>query len=157
VFPAPANQVVMATIVMGMMTARITEANREHVEATRIYLTYHNVNQAFKKLIFDTFEDQFLNALSKEVTGYANCTSLQFMCHIFTHYAMITPTELMQNYERLNTLCYPNQPIETLFQKIQDVQAFEVAGGQRDDDAIISNVAFTLVFKTGLFPDACRT
>jgi hypothetical protein len=69
---------------------------------------------------------------------------------------MIAPTELTQNYERLNTPYDPNQPIETLFQQIQDARAFTVAGGQPYGAAIIVNVAYTLVFNTGLFPDACR-
>jgi hypothetical protein len=37
---------------------------------------------------------------------------------------MIAPTELTQNYERLNAPYDPNQPIEMLFQKIQDAWAF---------------------------------
>jgi hypothetical protein len=69
---------------------------------------------------------------------------------------MITPTELTQNYERLNTPYDPNQQIETLFQQIQDARAFAVAGGQPYGAAMIVNVAYTLVFNTGLFPDACR-
>jgi hypothetical protein len=69
---------------------------------------------------------------------------------------MIAPTELTHNYERLNTPYDPNQPIETLFQKIQDARAFAVAGGQPYGAAIIVNVAYTLVFNTGLYPDACR-
>jgi hypothetical protein len=72
-----------------------------------------------------------------------------------TYYAMIAPTELTQNYERLNTPYDPNQPIETLFQQIQDARAFTVAGGQPYGAAMIVNVAYTLVFNTGLFPDAC--
>jgi hypothetical protein len=69
---------------------------------------------------------------------------------------MIAPTELTQNYERLNTPYDPNQPIETLFQQIQDARAFAVAGGQPYGAAMIINVAYTLVFNTGLYPDACR-
>jgi hypothetical protein len=69
---------------------------------------------------------------------------------------MIAPTELTQNYERLNAPYDPNQPIETLFQQIQDARAFAVAGGQPYGAAMIVNVAYTLVFNTGLFPDACR-
>jgi hypothetical protein len=69
---------------------------------------------------------------------------------------MIAPTELTQNYERLNTLYDPNQPIETLFQQIRDARAFAVAGGHPYGAAMIVNVAYTLVFNTGLFPDACR-
>jgi hypothetical protein len=69
---------------------------------------------------------------------------------------MIAPTELTHNYERLNTPYDPNQPIEMLFQQIQDARAFAVAGGQPYGAAMIVNVAYTLVFNTGLFPDACR-
>jgi hypothetical protein len=69
---------------------------------------------------------------------------------------MIAPTEITQNYERLNTPYDHNLPIETLFQQIQDVRAFAVAGGQPYVASMIVNVAYTLVFNTGLFPDACR-
>jgi hypothetical protein len=69
---------------------------------------------------------------------------------------MIVPTELIHNYERLNTPYDPNQPIENIFQQIQDSRAFAVAVGQPYGDAMIVNVAFTLVFNTGLFPDACH-
>jgi hypothetical protein len=88
------------------------------------------VDQAIKKLILEAFDDAYLNALSDEVVGYANCTSLDLLTHLLTFYAMIAPTELTQNYERLNTHYDPNQPIETLFQLIQDARAFAVAGGQ---------------------------
>jgi hypothetical protein len=121
-----------------------------------VYRTYHNVDQAIKKLIPEAFDDAYLNALSNEVVGYANCKSLDLLTHLLTFYAMIAPTELTQNYERLNTPYDPNQPIETLFQQIQDARAFTVAGGQPYGDAMIVNVAYTLVSNTGLFHDACR-
>jgi hypothetical protein len=69
---------------------------------------------------------------------------------------MIAPTELTQNYERLNAPYDHNQLIKTLFQQIQDARAFAVAGGQPYGAAMIVNVAYTLVFNMGLFPDACR-
>jgi hypothetical protein len=76
---------------------------------------YHNVDQAFKKMLIDAFEDQYINVLSDEIFGYANCTSLQLLSHLLTYYAMISPMELTQNYERLNTPYDPNQPIDNLF------------------------------------------
>jgi hypothetical protein len=121
-----------------------------------VYRTYHTVNQDIKKLIIESFDDAHLNALSDEIVGYANCTSLQLLTHLLTYYDMIAPTELTQKYERLNAPYHPNQPTETLFQKIQDTRAFAVAGGQPYGAEIIVNVAYTLVFNTGLFPDACR-
>jgi hypothetical protein len=93
-----------------------------------VYHTYHNVDQAINKLIIESFDDAYLNALSDEIVDYANCTSLQLLTHLLRYYAMIAPTELTQNYERLNTHYDPNQPIETLFQQIQDARAFAVAG-----------------------------
>jgi hypothetical protein len=88
--------------------------------------------------------------------GYANFTSLQLLTHLLTYYAIIAPTELTQNYERLNTPYDPNQPIETLFQQIQEARAFAVAGGQPYGADMIVNVTYTLVFNTVLFPDVCR-
>jgi hypothetical protein len=102
-----------------------------------VYCTYHNVHQANKKLIIESFDDAYLNALSDEIVGYANCASLPLLTHLLTYYAMSAPTELTQNYERLNT---------TRFQQIQDAHAFAVAVGQPYGAAMIANVAYTLIF-----------
>jgi hypothetical protein len=155
VFPVPNNPGPPAAVVAGMTAVVIAETTRLHKEATQVYRTYHNIDKAIKKLIIKSFDDAYLDALLDEIMGYANCTSLQLLTHLLTHYAMIAPTELTQNYERLNAPYDPNQPIEMLFQKIQDAQAFVVAGGQPYGAAMIVNVAYTLVFNTGLFPDAC--
>jgi hypothetical protein len=156
VFPVPNNPGPSAAVVAGMRAAVIAEMTRLHQEATQVYRTYHNVDQAIKKLITKSFDDAYINALSEKIVGYTNCTSLQLLTHFLTYYAMIAPTELTQNYERLNTPYDPNQPIETLFQQIQDARAFAVAGNQPYSAVMIINVAYTLVFNTGLFPDACR-
>jgi hypothetical protein len=152
VFPVPANTIPSATVVVSMTAAVIAETTRLHREAAQVYRTYHNVHQAIKKLIIESFDDAYLNALSDEIVGYANCTSLQLLTHLLTYYAMIAPTELTQNCERLNTPYDTNQPIETLFQQIQEARAFAVAGGRHYGAAMIVNVAYTLVFNTGLFP-----
>jgi hypothetical protein len=156
VFPIPDNPGASPEVVAGMTATVIAELTRLHREATQVYRTYHNVDQAIKKLIIGAFDDAYLNALLDEVVGYANCTSLDILTHLLTYYTMIAPTELTQNYERLNTPYDPNQPIETLFQQIRVARAFSVAGGQPYGAAMIINVAYTLVFNTGLYTDACR-
>jgi 23S rRNA G2069 N7-methylase RlmK/C1962 C5-methylase RlmI len=92
-----------ATIVAGMTAVQITEANRAHEEVTNAYRTYHSMDQAYKKLIIDTFKDLFLSVLSNETVGYANRASLELITNLLTYYAMITPTELTQNHKWLNT------------------------------------------------------
>jgi hypothetical protein len=148
VFPVPDNPGPSAEVVAGMMAAVIAETTRLHREATQLYRTYHNVDQVIKKLILEAFDDAYLNALSDEIGGYANCTSLQLLTHLLMYYTMIAPTELTQNYECLNTPYDPNQPIKTLFQQIQDARAFAVAGGQPYGNAMIINVSYTLIFNT---------
>jgi hypothetical protein len=100
VFPVPANHGPSAAVVAGMTAAVIADATRLHREATQVYRTYHNVDQAINKLIIEAFDDAYLNALSDEILGYANCTSLPILTHLLTYYAMIAPTELTQSYER---------------------------------------------------------
>jgi hypothetical protein len=156
VFPVPDNPGASPEVVVGMTATVIAELTRLHCEATQLYRTYHNVDHAIKTMIPKDFDDAYLNALSDGIVSYANCASLDLLAHLLTFYAMIAPTELTQNYERLNTPYDPNQPIETLFQQIQDARAFAVAGGQPYGNAMIVNVAYTLVFNTGLFPDACQ-
>jgi hypothetical protein len=135
VFLPPENPGLAATIETGMMVVHIAEMGRLHTTVTCTYRTYNHVDQTFKTMIIDAFEDQYLNVLSEEIVGYTNCTSLQLITHLLTYYyAMIAPTELTQNYERLNTPYDPNQPIKNLFQQIQDARAFVVARGQSYGD-----------------------
>jgi hypothetical protein len=130
VFSVPNNPGPSAAVVAGITAAVITETTRLHKEATQVYHTYHNVDQAIKKLIIEEFDNAYLNVLSDEIVRYSNCTSLKLLTHLLKYYAMIAPTELTQNYERLNAPYDPNQPIETFFQQIQDARAFAVAGGE---------------------------
>jgi hypothetical protein len=70
-------------------------------------------------MVLEAFDDAYFNALSSEVVGYANCTSLDLLTHLLTFYAVIAPTELTQNYEHLNTLYDTNQPIEALLSRFR--------------------------------------
>jgi hypothetical protein len=84
VFPLPDNPGASPEVVVGMTEAVIAELTRLHREATQVYRTYHNVDQAIKKMILEAFDDAYLNALSDEVVGYANCTSLDLLTHLLT-------------------------------------------------------------------------
>jgi hypothetical protein len=72
VFPVPNNPGLSAAVVVGMTAAVVAETTRQHQEATQVYRTYHNVDQAMKKLIIESFNGAYLNALSDEIVGYAN-------------------------------------------------------------------------------------
>jgi hypothetical protein len=84
VFPIPNNPGPSVAGVAGMTAAVIAETTRLHREVTQLYRTYHNVDQAIKKLTIESFDGTHLNALSDEIVGYANCTSLQLLIHLLT-------------------------------------------------------------------------
>jgi hypothetical protein len=92
VFPVPANPGPSAAVVAGMTAAVVAETTRLHRQAAQVYRTYHNVDQTIKKLIIESFNDEYLNALLDEIVGYSNCTSLQLLTHLLAYYAMSAPT-----------------------------------------------------------------
>jgi hypothetical protein len=51
----PSNPGSLAAVLEGMMAAVKAETTRLHREATQVYCTYHNVDQAIKKLIIESF------------------------------------------------------------------------------------------------------
>ena len=51
---------------------------------------------------------------------------------------------------------YPNLPIEFLFKKIEDAVAYADHSGAPLSPIQVVNKAYTLVFKTGLFPNNCK-
>jgi hypothetical protein len=67
VFPVPDNPGASAEVVEGMTAAVIAETTRLNREATQVHRTYHNMDQAIKKLIIEAFNDAYLNALSDEI------------------------------------------------------------------------------------------
>jgi hypothetical protein len=50
IFPVPENPGASAEVMVGMTAAVIAELTRLHREATQVYRTYHNVDQAIKKI-----------------------------------------------------------------------------------------------------------
>jgi hypothetical protein len=60
VFPVLNNTRPSAAVVAGTTAAVIAETTRLHQEATQVYRTYHNVDQAIKNLIIESFDDRIL-------------------------------------------------------------------------------------------------
>jgi hypothetical protein len=88
VFLVPDNPGASPEVVVGTTAAVIAELTHLHRDATQVYRTYHNVDQATKKMILEAFDDAYLNALLDKVAGYANCTSLDLLTQLLTFYTI---------------------------------------------------------------------
>jgi hypothetical protein len=83
VFTAPENPGVTPVHPYNAAAARIAGDN--NTEAIRVYRTFNNVDEAFKKLVTDAFKDQFLNALSDEVVTRSSHPSTKTLYYDCAH------------------------------------------------------------------------
>jgi hypothetical protein len=75
---------------------------------------------------------------------------------LFLSYGSITAVDIEKNFENMRKAWDPQQPVETLFKKIQDCVEFEEAGGVAIGLAQKLSSAYSKIFKSGKFNSACR-
>jgi hypothetical protein len=89
-------------------------------EAVIIFKTWTTVEQALKKQIIMAFEPMYLEILNNDMVGFANATARDMRDHLFLSYGSITDVDLEHNWENMHKSWDPQQPVESLFKKIQD-------------------------------------
>ena len=114
------------------------------------------VANALKKQLLAAVEDIFICSLKQPYIGYGNVTVLDLLTHLFATYAQISPGDLAINEPRMTKDYDPNLPIETLFLQIEESVAYADHGNDPIPATTVTNRAYNLVFKTGIFVDDCR-
>jgi hypothetical protein len=127
-----------------------------HAENMRAYILVNNVDKACCKAILDAFDNKFLSARDDPIVRYANETAISLITHLQECYAFISLIELVENYEIMRQSYDPSRPIEDLFKKMQDGRAYAQAGQQSYGTQQIINIAYALIFNTGVYGDACK-
>jgi hypothetical protein len=145
---APANTDGTAT--------QISTARHVWEEDFQTHRTYTSVQQAFKKQIISVFEPMYLDVLNDNMVGFANISARDMMDHLFSTYGNITAIDLEINFERMSRAWDPQQPVESLFKKIQDCADYSEAGGVLIGNPQQINVGYTNIFANWHFVSACR-
>jgi hypothetical protein len=122
----------------------------------RAYRLANNVDKACCKSILDAFDEKFLPARADPVVRYAKETAISLITHLKDFYAFISPIELVANYERICQTYDPSRPIEDFSRKMQDGGAYAQARQQPYGKQQIINIAYALVFNTGVYGDVCK-
>jgi hypothetical protein len=91
----------------------------------------------------------YLDVLNENMVGFANI-------HLFSTYGNITAVDLEINFEHMRRAWDPQQPVESLFKKIQDCADYSEAGGVLIGNPHQINVVYAKIFATGHFMSACR-
>jgi hypothetical protein len=102
--------------------AQISAAHHIWEEDAQTYHTCTSVQQALKKQIISVFEPIYLDILNENMVGYANISTRGMLDHLFETYSKI-------NFEHMRRAWDPQQPVETLFKKIQYCAGYSEVGG----------------------------
>jgi hypothetical protein len=114
------------------------------------------VQQSLKKQIISVFEPMYLDILNDRMMGYSNISARYMLDHLFETYGNITAVDLEINFEHMRWAWDPQQPVESLFKKIQDCADYFESGGVLTGNPQQINVGYATLFATGHFMSACR-
>ena len=76
--------------------------------------------------------------------------------HLLENYGNITPLELEENDTQMRSNWDPNSHFDCLIKQIEDEQDYTEDGGQPYTTEQLLCIAYTLVFKTGLYFEECK-
>jgi hypothetical protein len=129
---------------------------REHKANTNLFKEYIATDKALKQQVIAAVDAMYLKPLRNRITGFATATTLEMLTHLYTSYGRLTPADLQGNDTRLHNPYDPNQPIKSLSNQIEDAVALAAAAQAPYSPAKIVAIAYTLVFTTGMLPEACH-
>jgi hypothetical protein len=129
---------------------------RNHAELLREWREYCNIEQALKKQLTDSMDPIYLRAVRDPYLGYNNRSVRELIAHLIALYGNITPPELKANDLRFNAPWDPNMPFELLIDQIETAMEYADTGNQAYTDTQVVNIAFTLIFNTGIYFDDCK-
>ena len=79
------------------------------------------------------------------------------LTHLYNSYARISKFYLEENNKRFKQQWDPNQPCEVLIDQIEDAIDYAASGNTPYSKDKITNMAYNIVYRTGLFSDEWKT
>ena len=141
----------------GTSAANTSTIIRRHMEDLRQWREYKNVSTALKNQLLSALDDIYIRTLKDRHVGYMNQSIRAILQHLFDNYGNITPLELEDNDTKMRATWDPNSPCDCLVKQIEDGQDYADDGGQPYTAEQLLRIAYTLVFKTGLYFEDCKT
>jgi hypothetical protein len=98
--------------------------------------------------MLETYENMYTFQLEDHILQYANLSALEVLMNLKQTYGFINSTQLAENYNKMTAPINFQDPIETLFKKIEDGVHYANAGMQPYMEAQYVNIAFLLILNT---------
>ena len=91
----------------------------------------------------------FIRSLLYEYLGYGLTTTCTILDHLYATYTNISSADLQENDAVFHTPYDMNQPIEALFDRVENCTPYSIEQ--------VIGIAFQIVFQNGLFVDNCKS
>jgi len=109
-----------------------------------------------QKQILLAIDCLYLVALEHDDFGFAEVTLVAMLAHLQTTYGWLTRAALKTNRASIATIWTPDDLIETLWEKLHEIQCVAAAGGKLFADISIVELAFVMFKDTRVFTTACN-
>jgi hypothetical protein len=141
---------------MGGTAAQLSAERHNWEEAVVTFRTWTTMEQALKTKIIMVFEPIYLEILNNDMVGFANTFARDMLENLFLSYGSIAAVDLECNCENMSNAWDPQQPVKTLFKKIQDSVDYAEAGGVTISEENKLQTDYAKIFSTGKFHSACH-
>lgn len=154
-FVPPVNPGEYDPPVAGTAAAR-ADARSIHDDHAEKHTTYYGTDSCLKQQLLACTANIHTKSLEHRVYGYARVTTRELIVHLQTAYGRITVNDLSANDERMCVPWNDTEPIENLFEQVDDGAAYAEAGGEPYTDLQLVRMAYKNVNATDRLHLACR-
>ena len=106
----------------------VAETTARHNEAVRLYHECNNVEQALRQQIVKAVDESFLLALKDRTTQTILAPIHDIIQFLFTNHGKVTQAKLQDEEQVVKSFAFnPNDPIDVVFNKIEDLLDLSVA------------------------------
>ena len=99
----------------------------------------------------------FILSLQQKYFRYGLTTTRAILDHLYATYAIISSADVQENNAVFSTPYNVNQPIESLFNWVENCGDYAAAGNTPYSLEQVISSAFQLVYHTGPFVDDCKS
>jgi hypothetical protein len=106
-FIPPANPGAAPVIPAGATGPQISAIIHQHGADLKLFKEYLAIDKMLIQQVIGAINTMYLQILSHCITGFANVTTQQFILHLYTNYARLSPVDKLDTFQRvtLTSLC----------------------------------------------------
>eukprot|EP00957_Ditylum_brightwellii_P104424 7953550-Ditylum_brightwellii.AAC.2 len=125
-------------------------------DASRAYKLCTAVDTTLRNQFTRTVDETYLLSLKNQYTGYVQSMTIAILQHLYATYGRIKPTKLDKNNKAMKKDYDATLPIEHLAEQIETAVTIAGNTNQPYTAAQVLSIVYNLIFKTGVYKDACK-